>query len=125
MYCNNTRVDYPCVSGKNYHGRGPLQLSWNYNYGPAGERIGFDGLNNPETVGTDALVSFKASMWFWMTTTSHSAITSGQGFGATINAINGPLECNGQDTSTVAKRVEYYTNYCNQLGVAPGDNLSC
>ncbi|TJX41549.1 hypothetical protein E8P77_31970, partial [Soehngenia saccharolytica] len=46
-YCNETITQYPCAPNKQYYGRGPLQLSWNYNYGPAGERIGFDGLNNP------------------------------------------------------------------------------
>lgn len=27
----------PCVPGKSYHGRGPMQLSWNYNYGQVGQ----------------------------------------------------------------------------------------
>ncbi|KAJ4955107.1 hypothetical protein NE237_011890 [Protea cynaroides] len=33
-------------------------------------------------------------LWFWMNN-CHSIITSGQGFGATIRAINGAIECNG------------------------------
>ena len=73
---------------KGYYGRGPIQLSWNYNYGPAGSSIGFDGLNNPETVATDPIISFRAALWFWMNNV-HSIILSGQGFGATIRAING------------------------------------
>ncbi|KAJ6433512.1 hypothetical protein OIU84_017241 [Salix udensis] len=48
-----------------------------------------------------------------------------QGFGATIRAINGALECDGANPATVQARVGYYTDYCNQLGVAPGDNLTC
>ena len=39
-YINTTTVNYaeahdnfPPVAGKSYHGRGPMQLSWNYNYG--------------------------------------------------------------------------------------------
>ncbi|CAN0880068.1 Chitinase 4 [Linum grandiflorum] len=29
-YCDRSR--YPCAAGKRYYGRGPLQLTWNYNY---------------------------------------------------------------------------------------------
>ncbi|XP_059655015.1 endochitinase EP3-like [Cornus florida] len=123
-YCQETNTQYPCTPNKSYYGRGPLQLSWNYNYGSAGRAIGFDGLNNPDIVATDVVVSFKTALWFWMKN-AHSAITSGQGFGATIRAINGALECNGANPSVVAAHVEYYIEYCNQLGVAPGDNLSC
>lgn len=48
-----------------------------------------------------------------------------EGFGETIRAINGALECDGGNPATVQKRVDYYVDYCNQLGVAPGDNLTC
>ena len=103
---------------------GALQISWNYNYGPAGQSIGFDGLNNPERVAQDPVISFKTAFWFWMNNV-HSIITSGQGFGATIRAINGNLECNGKNPGAVNARVQYYTQYCQQLGVSPGGNLSC
>ncbi|RWR83858.1 endochitinase EP3-like protein [Cinnamomum micranthum f. kanehirae] len=123
-YCDKNNTQYPCVPGKGYYGRGPIQLSWNYNYGLAGETIGFDGLNAPETVATDPLVSFKTAIWYWMNY-CHSIITSGQGFGSTIRAINGALECNGRNPNGVSKRVQYYTEYCNRLGVEPGGNLTC
>ncbi|KAM7460927.1 hypothetical protein LguiA_029048 [Lonicera macranthoides] len=123
-YCDERNTQYPCVQGENYYGRGPLQLTWNYNYGAAGQSVGFDGLNNPEIVATNNVISFRASLWFWMTNV-HSIITSGRGFGETIRAINGQLECNGANPDTVTSRVNYYTNYCSQLGVAPGDNLRC
>ncbi|OVA08788.1 Glycoside hydrolase [Macleaya cordata] len=123
-YCDQSNTQYPCVPGKGYYGRGPIQLTWNFNYGPAGNSIGFDGLNAPETVANDPIISFKTALWFWMNNV-HSIITSGQGFGATIRAINGALECNSRNPATVQARVNYYTSYCNQLGVAPGDNLTC
>ncbi|CAL9752971.1 unnamed protein product, partial [Musa acuminata subsp. burmannicoides] len=123
-YCDEKHTEWPCVAGKGYYGRGPLQLSWNYNYGPAGQSIGFDGLNAPETVANDVVVSFKAALWFWMNN-CHSAITSGQGFGATIRAINGDLECDGKNTETMNARVGYYKDYCSQFGVDPGSNLTC
>lgn len=123
-YCDENNTQYPCAANKGYYGRGPLQLSWNYNYGPAGNSIGFDGLNNPEIVATDRVISFRTALWYWMNRI-HSIITSGQGFGPTIRAINGQLECDGANVDTVNARVEYYTEYCNQLGVPTGDNLRC
>ncbi|KAJ6763928.1 CHITINASE-RELATED [Salix purpurea] len=84
--------------------------------------IGFDGLNSPETVANDPVISFKTALWYW--TNSVQPVIS-QGFGATIRAINGALECDGGNPATVQARVGYYTDYCNQLGVAPGDNLTC
>ncbi|XP_043720906.1 endochitinase EP3-like [Telopea speciosissima] len=123
-YCDETNTQYPCAAGKGYYGRGPLQLTWNYNYGVAGNSIGFDGLNSPETVANDVVISFKTALWFWMND-CHSIITSGQGFGATIKAINGPIECNGGNTAAVQARVQYYKEYCNQFGVSPGENLTC
>ncbi|RHN76227.1 putative chitinase [Medicago truncatula] len=47
-----------------------------------------------------------------------------QGFGATTRAINGRLECDGAKPTTVQTRVGCYTQYCSQLGVAPGDKLT-
>jgi len=122
-YCNSSTT-WPCASGKSYHGRGPIQLRWNYNYGPAGQDIGFDGLNNPDKVGQDATISFKTAVWFWMNSDSHSAITSAQSFGGTINAIN-RVECNGGNKPEVNERVNYYLQFCSQLGVDPGTNISC
>ncbi|WOL12623.1 hypothetical protein Cni_G21390 [Canna indica] len=123
-YCDETVTAWPCVPGKDYFGRGPLQLTWNFNYGPAGRDIGFDGLGAPETVANDVVISFKTALWFWMTN-CHSLMTSGQGFGATIRAINGALECDGKNPGTVNARVGYYREYCRQFGVDPGNNLTC
>ncbi|PIN18440.1 putative chitinase [Handroanthus impetiginosus] len=123
-YCDESNTQYPCAPNKGYYGRGPIQLSWNFNYGPAGNSIGFDGLNNPEIVATDRIISFKTALWYWMNN-CHNLIISGQGFGATIRAINGALECDGGNADTVSSRVRYYTQYCNQLQVDPGNNLRC
>lgn len=121
-YCDPSYTQYPCTAGKKYYGRGPLQLSYNYNYGAAGEELNFNGLNDPEKVGNDVDTSFKASMWYWMTNV-HSIIN--QGFGATIRKINGAAECDGKNTPQVQDRVQFYQTYCSDFGVAPGDNLSC
>ncbi|KAF5452578.1 hypothetical protein F2P56_027558 [Juglans regia] len=122
-YCDKTNTLYPCKSNKKYYGRGPLQLTWNYNYGAAGSDIGIDILNSPELVATDPIISFKTALWFWMTNV-HQRLSQG-GFGATIQAINGAIECNGRNPSAVQSRTGYYIKYCDLLGIAPGDNLSC
>ncbi|KAF8703562.1 hypothetical protein HU200_032376 [Digitaria exilis] len=121
-YCDTSNRQWPCASGKKYYGRGPLQISWNYNYGPAGRDNGFDGLGNPDAVAQDAVVAFKTALWFW-TNNVHGVMP--QGFGATIRAINGALECNGNNPAQMNARVGYYRQYCQQLGVDPGNNLTC
>ncbi|TXG72735.1 hypothetical protein EZV62_001314 [Acer yangbiense] len=120
-YCEGN-TEFPCVPGKFYYGRGPIQLTGNVNYGAAGRAIKFDGLNSPETVANDPLISFKTALWFWMTNV-HSVVN--QGFGATIQRINGPAECGGQKPDLVEARIQLYTKYCQKFGVSPGQNLSC
>ena len=120
-YCDKSKTQYSCNPDKKYFGRGPIQLSWNYNYVAAGNAIRFDGLNSPETVATDLDVSFKTALWFWM---ANVQPVLSQGFGATIQKINGN-ECNGGNSGAVQARINYYNQYCNQFSVSPGGNLSC
>ncbi|KAG6498327.1 hypothetical protein ZIOFF_046239 [Zingiber officinale] len=44
-----------------------MQISYNYNYGAAGEAIGVDLLSHPDLVATDPVISFQTAIWFWMT----------------------------------------------------------
>lgn len=141
-YCAASE-QYPCAPGKTYHGRGPLQLSYNYNYGQAGDALGLPLLATPELVASDGVVSFRTALWFWMTAQApkpscHDVMT-GQwsptaddlvanrkpGFGMTINIINGGLECSQPTPDKVQDRLDYYARFTALLGVAPGDNLSC
>ncbi|KAI3963065.1 hypothetical protein MKW98_029005 [Papaver atlanticum] len=121
-YCQPS-TQYPCAPGKNYYGRGPIQLTWNYNYGACGKSIRVNLLKNPDLVATNAIISFKAAIWFWMNNV-HSVITSGGGFGRTIRKVNGS-ECGGGNRPAVRARVKYYRAYCKQLGITPGPNLYC
>lgn len=129
-YCDPANTTYPCVPGKTYHGRGPIQLSWNYNYGACGAALGIDLLNNPDLVSTDSAIAFMSALWFWMTPQSpkpscHDAIRT-SGFGMTINIINGGIECGkGQVTPQAQHRIQLYEQFTQQLGVTPGENLSC
>ncbi|XP_062090075.1 endochitinase EP3-like [Humulus lupulus] len=124
VYCDEERAaEYPCNPSKRYYGRGPLQLTWNYNYGAAGKANGFNGLEFPETVATDPLTSFKASLWYWMDNV-HSVLD--QGFGETIRKINGDRECGGKEPEKVQSRIQFYQNYCQRFNVDVGNpNLSC
>ncbi|KAG5395773.1 hypothetical protein IGI04_017587 [Brassica rapa subsp. trilocularis] len=123
-YCDTTKPEFPCVPGKGYYGRGAIQLSWNYNYGPCGRDLN-EGvlLATPEKVAQDQVLAFKASFWYW-TTKVRSSFKSG--FGPTIRAVNS-MECTGGGvpSETAANRIRYFQDYCTKLGVQPGENLSC
>jgi Chitinase class I len=128
-YCAANKK-YPCAPGQQYYGRGPIQISWNYNYGAAGDALGVDLLSDPGLVARDAKVAWQTALWFWMTTkaggeTCHSTVVKGLGFGHTIDIINGAVECNGGNPDSVAERSRFYRSYCSALGVDPGENLTC
>jgi predicted chitinase len=129
-YCDTNNTHYPCAPGKSYKGRGPMQLSWNYNYGAAGAALDRPLLDNPEMVASDAAIAWETAIWFWMTSapqgkTPHQIMLDGDGFGGTIRVINGGLECDGKDPGTVQDRIDHYNNFCSWLGVSGGGNLSC
>ncbi|QHC23080.1 chitinase [Streptomyces sp. GS7] len=130
-YCDATRP-YGCPAGQAaYYGRGPLQLSWNFNYKAAGDALGIDLLNNPYLVEQDPAVAWKTALWYWNTQTGpgtmtpHQAMVGGAGFGETIRSINGSLECNGGNPGQVQNRIDNYQRFVQILGTVPGDHLSC
>ena len=112
-------------------GRGPIQLSWNFNYKAAGDALGIDLLNNPDRVKNEASVAYQTAVWYWMTQrgpgsmTPHDAMVNSRGFGETIRSINGSLECNGGNPAQVQSRIDAYNRFTGILGVSPGGNLSC
>jgi len=121
------------AAGKRYFGRGPIQLSWNYNYCAASASI-FGDANvlrlDPDRVARESWVAWATGLWFWMTSTgagsmtAHSGILE-RGFGETIRTINGGLECGGRNPAQVSARIEYYRRFCSMLGVDPGPSLGC
>lgn len=114
-----------------------------YNYQQAGKAIGVDLLNNPDLVATNAVISFKTAIWFWMTPqgnkpSSHDVITNRwtpsaadrsagrvSGYGVITNIINGGLECGHGQDPRVEDRIGFYKRYCDLLGVSYGPNLDC
>ncbi len=120
-----------CAPGKRYYGRGPIQLSWNYNYCTAGQALGLDLWSNPDQVAQNATTAWRTALWFWMTQSgagyrpAHQSMVNGQGFGETIRTINGSLECNGGHPAQVQSRINLYEDFTQILGVTPGSNLGC
>ncbi|MFE9601028.1 glycoside hydrolase family 19 protein [Streptomyces hokutonensis] len=130
-YCN-WNEPYGCPAGQSaYYGRGPLQLSWNFNYKAAGDALGIDLLGNPWLVQNDSAVAWKTALWYWNTQsgpgsmTPHNAIVNGAGFGQTIRSINGSVECDGKSPAQVQSRVDAYNRFTSILGTTPGGNLYC
>ncbi len=130
-YCDNSRP-YGCPAGQAaYYGRGPIQLSWNFNYKAAGDALGLDLLRDPYLVERDSAVAWKTALWYWNTQrgpgrmTPHDAMVGGHGFGETIRSINGALECDGRNPAQVQSRIDAYQRFTQILGTAPGGNLSC
>ncbi|KAG9450207.1 hypothetical protein H6P81_010172 [Aristolochia fimbriata] len=142
-YCDSNNKQWPCFPGKSYKGRGPIQLSWNYNYGAAGEALGFDGLRNPEAVSNHSETAFTTALWFWMTvqrpkpschdvvvgrfrpTKEDLAANRTAGFGLVTNIINGGIECGKGDNASVDDRIGYFRRYAELFKVDVGTNLDC
>ncbi|MFG2374738.1 glycoside hydrolase family 19 protein [Streptomyces sp. NPDC048504] len=130
-YCDWSQ-SYGCPAGQAaYYGRGPLQISWNFNYKAAGDALGIDLLGNPWLVQNDSAVAWKTALWYWNTQsgpgsmTPHNAMVNGAGFGQTIRSINGSIECDGKSPAQVQSRVDAYTRFTSILGTSTGANLYC
>ena len=122
VYCKAS-ADFPCAGGQQYFGRGPMQLTWNDNYGSFSDFLGIGKsvlLSTPAKVSQDGQLTWKAALWYWMEpSNAHKAFLNG-GFGDTIKAINGALECGGGNPAQVASRRQRFQNFCAALGVSPG-----
>ncbi|SDP04904.1 Predicted chitinase [Lentzea jiangxiensis] len=123
---------YGCPRGTYaYYGRGPIQLSWNFNYYTAGNALGLNLLENPQWVAENASISWQTALWYWTTQngpgsmTAHAAMVNSAGFGQTIRSINGSLECDGRNPAQVQSRVSKYQQIAGIIGVTPGGNLYC
>jgi len=143
QYCDAANTRYPCQPGKTYHGRGPIQLSWNYNYGAFGEVLGLGLLDDPDLVTSDGVIAFTTALWFWMTAqppkpSAHDALlglwapsdadtAAGRrpGFGMTVNIINGGLECGKPTDDRVRDRIRFYRHFVALLGTSEGEDLEC
>ncbi|WP_035739088.1 glycoside hydrolase family 19 protein [Glycomyces arizonensis] len=130
-YCDANQP-YGCPAGQSaYYGRGPMQLSWNFNYNAAGNALGLPLLTNPWLVEQNSTVAWQTALWYWNTQSGpgtmsgHTAMTTGAGFGESIRSINGAVECDGGNPAQVQSRVTKYQQFASLLGVPTGGNLYC
>lgn len=134
---------------KKYFGRGAKQLSYNFNYGQFSQAM-FDDrrllLDYPDFVA-DTWLNMASATWFYTTpqppkpsmlhVIDGTWVPNGEdkrngitpGFGATINIINGGLECNtkdGRESRQALNRIEYYKQFAWYLYVDyENEELGC
>lgn len=136
-YVQSTGTNYLPVEGKSYHGRGPIQISYNYNYGLCSDVLFGDSsilLNNPEKVSQDGVLGLMTGIWFWMTPqppkpSCHQVITGtwvpkegganaqfNKNFGLTIVIINNESGQSENGVGAVARRAKYYRIFSAKMG---------
>lgn len=140
-YCSPS-ANYPCTANQEYRGRGPIQLSWNYNYGQFSES--FCGnkqvlLDNPGWVASNPTLAWASSMWFWFSggaclpgevckpschdvflgkkTMCAADVAAGRqyGLGWVTNVVNGGLECGGAGKGRCDYRVQSRVRFYKQF----------
>jgi basic endochitinase B len=137
--------EFPPNPAVGYYGRGPIQLSWNYNYGQFSKFIFNDKnilLDNPDLIQEGSVLAFKSAIWFWMmpqcpkpschqvmhdlwqpeSNEYNSNKMYKKGFAHTNNIINGGLECRTFSTPVFTEKVilrsELYKYYLGILGLS-------
>lgn len=133
------------TNGTTYHGRGPMQLSYTYNYCHAADSLGYDLCNDPSILIKNATASFESAIWFWMTEQApkpscHDIMvydedgaigpqadpTRPTGFGLTVNVINGGVECgSGTMGNTLKDRQGFYKRYLLYFGLDTSGVTNC
>ncbi|KAF7255773.1 hypothetical protein EG68_07252 [Paragonimus skrjabini miyazakii] len=138
---NKGKVRFTSAS---YHGRGPLQLSWGYNYGYFSKAMFGDPqvlLKHPDKLLTYPVLGMSAAIWFWMTQPNwrqthvpHNVIYKSLsklntwGFGNTIMAINGAIESGGRENGgserdkKVTRRIKHYRKCASYLKISVGED---
>jgi len=144
-YTSSNDKDFQAVEGKSYHGRGPIQLSYPYNYGYFSVDMFGDRriLENPEVVCNNSEISFLSAIWFWMvpqppkpschdvmvgnwesTAEDSSLNRCDSKFGMVINVINGGLECGGGVNPSAENRIGFYKHFADILGITIEDKFN-
>jgi predicted chitinase len=123
LYCSNSATPCGvCAPGQSYYGRGPIQLSWNFNYCSAGQALGLNLWANPNLVEQNSAIAWRTAFWYWMTQNgpgtqpAHNCIINNAGFGCTIRSINGALECNGGNPAQVQSRINNFNLFKAIIG---------
>ena len=141
---------WPCGTDKDgdylsYFGRGAKQLSYNYNYGPFSDAM-YGGdvrplLDKPELVA-DTWMNLASAVFFfvypeppipsmlhvidgtWQPNDHDKANGLVDGFGVTIQSINGGVECGGaEENAQSLNRIGYHKEFANYLKVPVADDV--
>lgn len=139
-------MNFQCWPGKGYIGRGSKQVSYNYNYGLFSTTLFEDAdvlLSEPVRLA-ESWLNFASGIWFsvtpqnpkpsmlhvldgtWQPNAADSANLIKPGFAATIEIINGALECRGTAPDPKGlNRVKYYREFEKVLGLPEDPNAVC
>jgi len=136
-YCDPCKSGCPCqcdsckcASEQEYFGRGPLQLSWNYNYHyfqiDKRNPVSADLVAQPSELLANPARGWESAMWFWnapragfaATDKTISQILAGDAsnFGETIKRINGE-ECKEWQDGKGWDRVQRFKDLLEKLAV--------
>ncbi|RNA42025.1 chitinase 4-like [Brachionus plicatilis] len=105
--------------GKQYFGRGYIQLTYSGNYRAASYDLFKDDrlVKNPDLIAENDDVSWATAFWFWKTNVGYySGVEQGK-FGVTTKAINGALECSGSDSRIAKSRFKIYSKVLNAFNI--------
>ena len=147
QYNSDNGGRYKAVAGKTYYGRGPIQLSYPYNYGQAGADLevaaaGPSGAGEPrrrdrfleQPYGSgcgriDGEPSCHEVMTGkWQPDAEDRRLGRRPGFGMTINIINGNVECHTQSPAARRDRedrIGHYRYFAGLLQVPVEKDCDC
>jgi hypothetical protein len=107
-----------------YHGRGYIQLSWDYNYRDAAAVLGMpEILTNPDIVMNNPAVNWATVQWFWTSRVQPTFGRRGYTLGASVRAINGGIECDQGPISS--GRVSKIQCFQRNFGLPVDFNTQC
>lgn len=113
----STGTDIP---GKQYYGRGYIQLTYSGNYKSASYDLFNDDrlLKNPDLVADDDEIAWATAFWFWKANVGyHPGVELGE-FGVTTLCINGVLECNnGPNVNKAKLRFQIYSKILKAFNI--------
>jgi len=107
-----------------YHGRGYIQLSWDYNYRDCANALGDPAIfTNPDKVMNDQTTNWRTVQWFWTSRVQPTLARRGYTMGASVRAINGGIECDNGPISS--GRVKFIQCFQKSFGLPVDYNTQC
>jgi hypothetical protein len=107
-----------------YHGRGYIQLSWNYNYEAVAKYLNNPRIfSEPTIVQNDQTVNWQTVQWYWVTRVQGTFANKGFTMGASVRAINGGLECDWGPINP--QRIQFIQCFQRAFGVPVDGNTRC